>query len=171
MYLSNRPPNLTHNCQLATIGQGNKNSSWKYVYSHIFFPSNIHIPKVQSITHLTWGGGWHRFYPPLWKHRSHHGVIMGCIFPPTSVGRPRSSFCSVNWRKWNPTIQCRSVIHFFFGPWFIGSPVVGRLYRWCFCFCWGCLSTTKHWHADSPNTQGFTAGLKIRSWLYYPPGN
>lgn len=34
--------------------------------------------------------------------------------------RPRSSFCSVNWRKWNPTIQCRSVIHFFFGPELLG---------------------------------------------------
>lgn len=71
MYLSNRTPNLTHNCQLATIGQGNENPSWKYVYySHIFFPSNTFTYLKLKVS-LTWGLD-HCFYPPLWKHRTHH---------------------------------------------------------------------------------------------------
>ena len=165
MYLSNRTPNLTHHCQLATIGQGNKNPSWKYVYSHIFFPSNIHISKVESITHMR--GGLAPFLSPALKTPNpsweYHGMHLS-----TNVGFPRSSFCSVNWRKWNPTIQCRSVIHFFFGPFFcwessgfdyIVDVFLGRMFF-----------MTKHWHCGSPkHTQGFTAGLLKGSWLYYSP--
>lgn len=65
--------------------------------------------------------------------------------------RPRSSFCSVNWRKWNPTIQCRSVIHFFFGPELLGVQWVDISLMF-FLFSEDVFHE-RHWHADPKDTR------------------
>lgn len=126
------------------------------IYSHIFFPSHIHISKVESITHMG-GRFWHRFDPPLWTHRTHHGWSWDASFherPSVESSKELVLQCQLEEVESNDPMQkCNPLL---LRSWTVGSPL-GRLYSWCF-FWGGCFSLNIDMRIR--NTRGWTAGLK-----------